>query len=72
MTEMVFEARVRATGLQPPREDLPKLKVLVEDMDRAAALVRAPQSYAEEPLSVLQLKPAQVCPATDCSSNNAG
>jgi hypothetical protein len=58
MTEIVFEARIRATGLQPTHEDIPQLKVLVEDMDRAATLVREPRSYAEEPLSVFHLKPA--------------
>jgi hypothetical protein len=63
MTEIVFEARVRATGLQPRREDLQELKLLVEDMDRAAALVRAPQSYAEEPSSSLHLKPARGVPS---------
>jgi hypothetical protein len=58
MTEISFEARVKATGLHPRPEDMAKLETLVQDMDRAAALVRAPRSYAEEPLSAFHLKPA--------------
>jgi hypothetical protein len=50
-----FEERVKAAGLNPKPDDLEKLKVLVDDMDRAAALVRGPRSYAEEPLSAFRL-----------------
>lgn len=57
MTEISFEARVKATGLRPTPEDMLKLEALVNDMDRAAALVRGPRSYAEEPLSAFRLKP---------------
>jgi hypothetical protein len=35
-----------------------KLEALVKDLDRAAALVRGPHSYALEPLSAFRLKPA--------------
>jgi hypothetical protein len=52
---MTFEARVAATGLSLKPEDLPKLQALVEDMDRAAELVRGPRSYADEPLSSFRL-----------------
>jgi len=55
MPDMTFEARVAATGLSPKPEDMPKLQALVEDMDRAAELVRGPRSYAEEPLSAFRL-----------------
>jgi hypothetical protein len=55
MSEISFEARVKATGLTPKPEDMPKLEALVRDMDRAAALVRGPRSYAEEPLSAFRL-----------------
>jgi hypothetical protein len=58
MTENSFEARVKATGLKPKPEDMDKLHALVMDMDRAAALVRGPRPYAEEPLSAFRLKPA--------------
>jgi hypothetical protein len=58
MTEMTFEARVKATGLNPKPEDMAKLEILVKDMDRAAALVRGPRPYAEEPLSTFRLKKA--------------
>jgi len=58
MTEISFEARVKATGLRLKPEDMPKLEALVKDMDRAAVLVRGPRPYAEEPLSVFHLKPA--------------
>jgi hypothetical protein len=56
MTEMSFEARVKAAGLNPKPEDMPKLETLVKDMDRATMLVRGPRPYAEEPLSALRLQ----------------
>jgi hypothetical protein len=56
MTEMSFEARVKAAGLNPKPEDMPKLETLVKDMDRAAMLVRGPRPYAEEPLSAFRLQ----------------
>jgi hypothetical protein len=55
MDEMTFAARVKATGLNPKPDDMPKLEALVKDMDRAAAMVRGPRSYTEEPLSVFCL-----------------
>lgn len=57
MTEIPFAARVAATGLKPKAEDMPKLEALVNDIDRAAALVRDPMPYSAEPLSVFRLKP---------------
>lgn len=56
MTEINFDARVRAIGLRPNPEDMPKLEVLVNDQDRAAAGLRGPRSYAEEPLSTFRLQ----------------
>jgi hypothetical protein len=58
MSEMTFEARVKAAGLNPKPEDMPKLEALVKDMDRAALLVRGPRPYAEEPLSAFRLQKA--------------
>ncbi|MGE0418361.1 MAG: hypothetical protein AB7O80_16280 [Acetobacteraceae bacterium] len=58
MDEMTFAARVKAAGLNPSAEDMPKLEALVRDMDRAAALVRGPRPYAEEPLSAFRLSKA--------------
>jgi hypothetical protein len=58
MTDKPFEARVRAAGLSPKADDMPKLEALVKDLDRAAALVRGPHAYALEPLSAFRLKPA--------------
>ncbi len=58
MTDMTFEARVKATGLNPKPEDLPKIEAMVRDLDRAASLVRTPRSYAAEPLSALRLTKA--------------
>lgn len=58
MTEMTFAARVALAGLNPKPEDLPKLEALVKDLDRAAAMVRGPRPYAEEPLSAFRLKKA--------------
>jgi hypothetical protein len=55
MDEMTFAARVKATGLTPKPEDMPRLEALVKDMDRAAAMVRGPRPYAEEPSSVFRL-----------------
>jgi hypothetical protein len=57
MDEMSFAARVLATGLRPIEQDMPKLEALVLDMDRAAALVRGPRPYTEEPLSAFRLTP---------------
>jgi hypothetical protein len=54
---MTFEDRMKATGLAVRPEDQPKLAALVEDLDRTAALVNAPRSYTEEPLSVFKPKP---------------
>jgi hypothetical protein len=51
MTEITFEARVRAIGLRPDPDDMPMLEALVNDLDRAAASLRGPRPYTEEPLS---------------------
>jgi hypothetical protein len=58
MSEISFEARVKAAGLRPKPSDLPDLEALVKDLDRAAAFLRGPRSYAEEPLCTFRLKPA--------------
>jgi hypothetical protein len=58
MTETKFEARVKASGLRPKPDDLPMLEAMVKDLDRAAAMLRGPRSYAEEPLNAFRLKPA--------------
>lgn len=55
MTEIKFDARVKATGLRPRSDDMPMLEALVRDLDRAAAMLRGPRYYADEPLSVFQL-----------------
>lgn len=55
MTEMSFADRLAATGLTLKPTDIPKLEVLVKDMDRAAAQVRGPRAYADEPLSAFRL-----------------
>jgi hypothetical protein len=55
MTEISFEARVRAVGLHPMPGDMPRLEALVKDLDRAAAAMRGPRPYAEEPLSSFRL-----------------
>jgi len=57
MSEISFEARVKAAGLRPNVSDLPSLEVLVKDLDRAAALLRGPRNYAEEPQSAFRLRP---------------
>ena len=54
---MTFEDRMKAAGLTVKREDQAKLAALVQDLDRTAALVNAPRSYADEPLSVFRPLP---------------
>jgi hypothetical protein len=54
---MTFEDRMQAAGLTVKPEDQPKLAALVRDLDRTAAQVNAPRSYAEEPLSVFKPQP---------------
>jgi hypothetical protein len=56
---MTFEDRMRAAGLTVKPEDQPKLAALVKDLDRTAALVNVPRSYAEEPLSVFKPLPVR-------------
>jgi hypothetical protein len=55
MPERNFLDRLAAAGLHPPAADIPKLEALVKDMDRAAAQVRGPRPYSEEPLSAFRL-----------------
>jgi len=55
MTDKSFASRLAASGLRPTEADLPKLLALVSDLDRAAALVRGPHPYEEEPLSAFRL-----------------
>ncbi len=57
MSDIKFEARVKATGLKPKPDDMPMLEAAVKDLDRAAALLRGPRSYALEPLNAFRLKP---------------
>jgi hypothetical protein len=56
---MTFEDRMKAAGLTVKPEDQPKLAALVRDLDRTAALVNTPRSYAEEPLSVFKPMPVR-------------
>jgi hypothetical protein len=60
MTDSKFEARVKASGLRPKPADMPMLEALVRDLDRAAAMLRGPRPYAQEPLNAFRLSPAQV------------
>lgn len=55
MEDLTFEARLAAAGLHPSAADLPALRALVADLDRAAEAFRAPRPYAEEPLSAFRL-----------------
>jgi hypothetical protein len=56
MDDATFEARLAASGLKPGSQDLPALRALVADLDAAAAAIRAPRPYSEEPLSAFRLK----------------
>ena len=57
MTDAKFEARVKATGLRLTPDDMPMLEALVKDLDRAAATLRGPRPYSQEPLSAFRLQP---------------
>jgi hypothetical protein len=59
MADISFEARVKAMGLRVQPDGLSMLQAIVEDMDRAAAVVRAERPYSEEPLFALRLAPAK-------------
>ena len=50
MSEISFEARVKAAGLRPKPSDLPGLEALVKDLDRAAACAptRNPSGASEK------------------------
>ena len=39
--------------------NMPMLEALVRDLDRAAAALRGPRPYAQEPLNAFRLSPAQ-------------
>ena len=58
MSDISFEARVKAVGLRIAAEELPKLQALVNDLDRAAQTVRRQRPYSEEPLSAFRLSAA--------------
>jgi hypothetical protein len=55
MENSTFKARLTASGLKPGNADLPALRALVADLDRAASAIRAPRPYWEEPLVVFRL-----------------
>jgi hypothetical protein len=55
MTNTKFEARVKALGLRPPPGDMPMLEALVKDLDRAAATLRGPRPFGQEPLNAFRL-----------------
>jgi hypothetical protein len=58
MSEISFEARAKAVGLRLRPDDLPDLEALVKDLDRAAAMMRGPRCYTQEPLNTFRLRPA--------------
>ncbi|HQT76690.1 MAG TPA: hypothetical protein PLD10_06520 [Rhodopila sp.] len=58
MAETSFESRARAAGLRSFPNDTAKLEALVKDLDRAAASLRGPRHYAQEPTTVFRLQPA--------------
>jgi hypothetical protein len=54
MTTPIVE-QLRALGLAVPEAELPKLVTLIGDLEKAAAVVRGPRPYSEEPLSGFRL-----------------
>ncbi|MDJ0390474.1 hypothetical protein QMO56_20375 [Roseomonas sp. E05] len=59
MTDPSFAARLRARNLQRiPEADQADLARLVQALDEAAARIRGPIGYLEEPSNVFRLAPA--------------
>jgi len=59
MTEPPFADRLAALGLHRfPEADRPGLERLVRDVEAAAARLRLPYGYEEEPSNVFRLLPA--------------
>jgi hypothetical protein len=55
VTAATIAARLHAYGLRLPDPDIAGLAALVKDLEAAAAFVRRPLSYAEEPSGVFRL-----------------
>lgn len=55
MPSIPFEQRLAALGLTLDPAERPKLAVLVAELDVAAASVRTPRAYAEEPMGGFRL-----------------
>jgi hypothetical protein len=55
MEDTTFDARLTQSGLKPNKDDLPALRALVADLDRATVAIREPRPYSEEPLSAFRL-----------------
>ncbi len=51
---------------------MPMLEALVRNLDRAAATLRGPRPYAQEPLNAFRLSPAQGRAAVEKSSFTFG
>ncbi|WP_159995157.1 hypothetical protein [Roseomonas sp. 18066] len=49
------EERLEALGLRVPAKEMPKLVALVGDLEKAAASMRGPRPYGQEPLSGFRL-----------------
>ncbi len=59
MTAIPFETRMQALGLRLSAEETAVLAAQVAELDAAAAMLRAPRPYLEEPCIALRLSPAQ-------------
>lgn len=58
MSDVSFTARMQALGVALPPEEMARLEMLVAELDRSAAAIRAvARGYAEEPSNVFRLAP---------------
>jgi hypothetical protein len=56
MSETSFADRLKVHGLKFPESEIPALEAFVQDLERAAALMRSiERSYAEEPSNAFRL-----------------
>ena len=58
MSPIPFEMRLQALGLRMSDAETATLAVHVAELDTAAAMLRGPRPYLEEPCNVLRLSPA--------------
>ncbi len=58
MSPVPFETRLQSLGLRLSPDETATLAEQVAELDAAAAAIRGPRPYLEEPCNVLRLAPA--------------